>query len=87
MYRMIKAVGYDGTDKLNDISAQHSLIGTFYWGLTVGSPIGFVYNDDSGKMMRSSTIQEIVYCNNQIRIKTRNTEYWFEKVEGQDALF
>ena len=87
MYRMIKAVGHDGIDKLSDIAAEHSLIGTFYWGLTTGSPIGFVYSDDSGKIMRSSTIQEIVYCNNQIRIKTRNTEYWFEKVEGQDALF
>ena len=46
----------------------------------VDSVIGFVYNDNSGQMMRSSTIKSIERVDGQIRIKTRNSEYWFEKV-------
>ena len=43
MYRMIKAVSNDGTDKLNDIAAIHSLEGSFYWMPLVDSVIGFVF--------------------------------------------
>lgn len=82
MYRMIKAIKNDGTDRLNDIASHHSLEGDFYWMPVVGSVIGFVYNDNSEQMMRSSTIKEIERVDGQIRIKTRNSEYWFEKVEG-----
>lgn len=80
MYKMIKATSNDGTDKLDDIAAIHSLVGSFYWMPLVDSVIGFVYNDNSGQMMRSSTIKSIERVDNQIRIKTRNSEYWFEKV-------
>ena len=82
MYKMIKAISNDGTDKLNDIASIHSLEGDFYWMPLVDSVIGFVYNDNSGQMMRSSTIKSIERVDGQIRIKTRNSEYWFEKVEG-----
>jgi hypothetical protein len=81
MYTIIKACGKDNSDKLKTIAEKHSLDGDFYFIPTVGSVFLFEYNDDSGKIMRSSTIESIVTVNNQIRIITRNSEYWFEKVE------
>ena len=73
-------MGRYGTDKLNSIAAIHSLKGTFYATPEIGEHICFIYNDDSGKMMCSSTIYDVKYVGNQIRIETKNSEYWFEKV-------
>lgn len=81
MYRLIKYVGKeDGTDKLPDVAAIHSLEGVFYWPPMVGGSIGFKYNDDSGKLLHSSTINEITTVNGQIRITTRNSIFVFEEV-------
>lgn len=81
MYRIIKARGYDGTNKLDIIAATHSLEGEFYIEPRMGEHICFIYNDDSGKMLRSSTIYDVKHVDNQIWVETRNSEYWFEKVE------
>lgn len=81
MYKMIKAVTLDGMDKLEGIAAIHSLYGYFYTEPSIGRYICFVYKDDSNKMMCSTTIKNIEHIDNQIRIKTVNSEYWFEKTE------
>ena len=80
MYRIIKAESKDGTDKLDEIRAVHSLEGLFWGTPVVGYPFYYEYNDDSGKMRRSSLVQEIIHVNKQIRITTLNTVYWFEEV-------
>ncbi len=81
MYKMIKATTHEGKDKLPDIAAIHSLEGKLHWIPDTNYPFFFAYNDSSGKMMRSSVVQEINTVDNQIRFRTRNTEYWFEKME------
>ena len=81
MYRLIKYEGKDGTDKLKNIAAIHSLDGSFYWTVGVGSVIGFEYDDDSGKMLRSSIIEDIVTENNIIKITTMNSVFWFKEIE------
>lgn len=80
MYKMIKAIGHDDTNKLDTIAAIHSLYGYFYTEPAIGRYICFVYDDPSEKMMCSTTICDIQYIDNQLRIKTENSEYWFEKI-------
>lgn len=81
MYRMIKAVGNDGIDKLSDIKLRHSLEGDFYYQPMVNMPLLFIYYDNSGQMMRTSLVQGIVEVNGQLRITTENSAYWFEEVQ------
>lgn len=76
MYKIIKAMSKDGTDKLPDIESRHSLCGELY----VGDCVFFTYNDDSEQMMRTSTIEKIEILNTLVKVITMNTEYWFEKV-------
>ena len=82
MYRLIKYEGKDGTNKLEDVAAIHPMEGSFYWPLMVGNSIAFAYNDNSGKMLRSSFIEEIINTDGQIRITTKNSVFVFEEVEG-----
>ena len=79
MCRMIKYEGKNGENKLENIAATHSLEGYFYWPPVVGSAIGFAYNDTSGKLLRSSTIEKIIDEWDQIQIITRNSIFVFEK--------
>lgn len=81
MYKMIKAISNTGTDKLPEIAAMHSLEGDLDWIPYTNYPFFFVYNDDSGKMMRSSAVQETIIVDGQIRFRTLNSEYWFEHME------
>jgi hypothetical protein len=78
MYKIIKAQGKDGTDKLKDIEAKHSLYGELY----INTYAFFEYNDDSGQMMHTTSIENVVMLDNRIMITTENSEYWFEKMEG-----
>lgn len=82
MYRIIKAVGHDGTNKLETIAAIHSLEGMLVEKPYIGGNIWFQYDDNSGKVMCSSIIYDVQYIENQIRVETKNSEYWFEKMEG-----
>ena len=77
MYKIIKAQGKDGTDKLKDIEKIHSLIGE----LELGINVHFIYNDDSGKMMCTSIIGNVEHLGKRVIVTTRNSEYWFEEVE------
>lgn len=77
MYKIIKAQGKNGTDKLKDIEKNHSLIGD----LKLGKYAYFIYNDDSGKMMCTSTIENVEHLGSRVIVTTRNSEYWFEEVE------
>jgi hypothetical protein len=81
MYKIIKAVGKYGVDKISKIEATHSLEGTFYVSPFVGGCVYFVYNDNTRQMMISSSIEEVEYVNSTYKIKTRNSEYWFEEVK------
>lgn len=82
MYKMIKAVSNNGEDKLSEIASRHSLEGDLDWIPYTNYPFFFIYHDDSGKMMRSSAVQETIIVDGQIRFRTRNSEYWFENMEG-----
>ena len=81
MYKIIKATGHDGTDKLPQIAEVHSLEGKFLWIPQVDGSFGFLYNDNSGKIRSSSKINEIVWENSKVIIKTQNTEYLFERID------
>jgi hypothetical protein len=81
MYRLVKYEGKDGENKLDSVAEIHSLDGVFHWPLMVGGSIGFRYYDASGKLLHSSTIEEIIDENGQIRVTTRNSVFVFEKVE------
>lgn len=81
MYKMIKAVGHDGIDKLTNIKERHSLEGDFYYQPMINAPLLFIYNDKSGQMMRTSWVQGIVEVNGQLRITTENSMYWFEEIK------
>ena len=81
MYRLVKAISHDGTDKLEEIATKHSLEGDLYWIPYTNYPLFFTYNDESGKMMRSSAVQETIIVDNQIKFRTLNSEYWFENME------
>ena len=81
MFRLIKAEGKDGVDKLSNILAIHSVEGWFWTMPLAGRSLYFEYNDNSGKMMRTSLVQEVVQVNGQIRVTTMNSVYWFEEVK------
>ena len=83
MYRIIKAVSNDGEDKLDRIASIHSLEGEFYDDRLpeIGERFFFVYDDDSEKMMASSIVYNVINVGEQLRVETKNSEYWFEKVE------
>ena len=42
----------------------------------------FEWADNSGKMLRTSYVESVSEYDNIIKIATRNSIYWFEKVEG-----
>ena len=77
MYKIIKALGKDGTDKLPNIEKAHSLYGDLY----INKCAFFEYKDDSKQMMRTSTIEDVAMLDKYIIVTTRNSEYHFEKVE------
>jgi hypothetical protein len=77
MYKIIKAMSKDGTDKLPEMEKLHSLCGELY----INNCVFFIYDDDSGKMMRTSTVENVTMVDKYIMVTTRNTEYCFEKVE------
>ena len=81
MYRLVKYVGKDGTDKLARVAEMHSLEGSFYQTPYIGTSIYFIYNDLSGKMLASSTIEAMQTADNRLEIVTRNSIFVFEKVE------
>ena len=79
MFRIIKAIGKDGSDKLDRIKEIHNLEGDLdLYG--IGRPAYFIYNDNSGKMMATSAVKDIIIDNNIYKVTTRNSEYWFEEI-------
>lgn len=87
MLRIANITDLDGVIKeeaMNYIKTNHSLYGEFYSkDLFVGMPFRFVYNDDSGKIMQSSTIYhwEYVEQDKLYIIETRNSIYYIQEVE------
>lgn len=81
MYKLINAVCKDGSDKLNKILSEHCAEGWFWIMPIVGRCLYFEYNDNSGIMLRTSLVQEVVQVNGQIRVTTENSTYWFEEVK------
>mgnify|MGYP006903513949 CR=1 FL=1 len=87
MLRIAQITDLDGVVKeetMNYIETNHSLYGEFYSkNLFVGMPFCFVYNDDSGQIMQSSTIYYWDYVENDklYIIETRNSIYYIKEVE------
>ncbi|MEY8352511.1 hypothetical protein AALB39_04050 [Lachnospiraceae bacterium 54-53] len=47
-----------------------------------GNRFCFLWSGDSGRMMRTSLIDDFVEDGNVLHVTTMNTEYWLEKEEN-----
>ena len=81
MYKIIKAMGHDRSNKLDIIASVHSPYGNFGTKPEVGKHIYFVFTDGTKKILSSSVIRSIEAVDDQIKISTNDVEYWFFKIE------
>lgn len=81
MYRLVKYIGKDGTDKLKKLADIHSLDGELRWAPHLKVPFYFIYNDTSGKMLQSSDVEDINTMDRKIIFTTRNSIFEFEEVD------
>ena len=94
MYKIISVTDKDGNDKvefMDELKSKHGdLSGEFVYfdfmlsGIENGTKprCCFEWNDSSGKMLKTSTVESISEWDNKIKIVTRNSVYMFEKMEG-----
>ena len=98
MYKIISVTDKDGNIKqsfMDELKSNHdNLSGDFYYdieelkrraefGIIVSC--GFVWNDDTSKMLRTSQVEEVVDDGNIVTIVTRNSVYVFERMEENNA--
>lgn len=94
MYKIISVTDKDGNDKvefMDELKSKHGdLSGEFVYfnfmlsGIENGAKPSccFEWNDDSGKMLRTSSVESISEWDNKIKIVTRNSVYVFEEMGG-----
>lgn len=87
-YRLVKSTDLKGKPNgvLEYITMNHSCIGTIPYlnMLEAGSALEFVYDNDSGLCMRTSWLKEITRSDKEVKAVTKNSIYYFEKVERGD---
>ena len=90
MYKIISITDHSNNDKSASIRQSHpQLLGDFYYldmlksGVSNGIEphCGFMWADDSDKMMRTSRVQSMSEWDNKIKVVTENSVYIFERVE------
>ena len=85
MYKIVNVTDRDGNIKqafIDELKNVHpDLSGEIlYPELTkAGGHLCLLWNDDTGKMLRTSTIEEYVANGNTIKVVTRNSIYYLEK--------
>lgn len=93
MYKIVGLTDLDGVSKderLRYIEEKYSLYGNFFYDcfyrLQEGFSFGFVYNGDSGKMLKSSTIKDVDYVEKDklYIVTTRNSIYYIKEVDNED---
>lgn len=87
MYKIINITDILGNIKYNDIenikkNCSIDMIGTILYPETMkeGTRLCFLWNGDSGKMMRTSLIESIEEKGNILCITTINSKYYLEKL-------
>ena len=94
MHKITKVTDRQGVTKqefINDMKSKHGdeLLGDFIYYDYMKSNIEqrpsccFEWNDDSGKMMRTSYVESVTEYDDTIKIATKNSVYEFEKVEEE----
>ena len=93
MYKIVGLTDLDGVSKderLRYIEEKYSLYGSFFYDcfyrLQKGFSFGFVYDGDSDKMLKSSTIKDVDYVEKDklYIITTRNSIYYIKEVDNED---
>lgn len=82
MYKIIRAIGHDRSNKLDIITSIHSPYGNFGIKPEIGKHIYFIFTDGTKKILSSSIIHNIEIIKDQVKINTNDVEYVFQKVEG-----
>ena len=92
MYKIINITDkyvYTKQDFIDEMKMKHGeeLLGDFVHyeymknNLEYKPSCCFEWADNSGKMLRTSYVESVSEYDNIIKIATRNSIYWFEKVE------
>ena len=87
MYKIVQIIDKNFNPK--PLPAEHGdLIGKFVWDnytnkIEIGYPCFFLWNDNSGKMMRTSRVEEVLELEytHQILVTTQNSVYLFTEVD------
>lgn len=85
MYKIINVTDRKNNvkhDFINELKSVHpNLSGDILYPelIQTGGHFCFVWNDDSGKMLRTSTIEEYENNGNTVKVVTRNSVYYLEK--------
>lgn len=87
MYKIVSVKDRDGNDKVEfyaETKSKHpSMSGEILYPEMTCRPGGYLYlawNDDSGKMLRTSTIEKYQDNGDKIEVITRNSIYILERV-------
>lgn len=89
MYKITSIKDKSGIEKVdfyNEMQSVHPSMGgeILYPELTrVGSNFCLLWDDDSDRMLRTSTIEEYINNGDSIEVVTRNSVYTLEKVENK----
>lgn len=85
IYRIVNITDREGNvkqDFINELRLIHpELVGEILYPefTRVGGHFCFVWNDDSNKMLRTSTIEEYKNNGDTVKVVTRNSVYYLEK--------
>ena len=85
IYRIVNITDREGNVKQDFIDELHlihtELVGEILYPelIKVGGHFCFVWNDDSEKMLRTSTIEDYFSNEDTVKVVTRNSIYYLQK--------
>lgn len=87
MYRIIKILDKNGNSKddyFEEVKSRHpTMSGEILYPelIRVGGCFRFLWNDASGKVLTTSTIEEYENNNGKVKVVTRNSIYYLEEIK------
>lgn len=87
MYKIIGITDKDGNDKVDFFASMKSchpnMSGEILYPelVRVGGCFCLLWDDDSGKMLRTSTIEKYENDNGKVEVVTRNSIYYLEEIK------
>lgn len=87
MYKIVRITDKDGNDKTDffkEMKECHpNMSGEILYPelIRVGGCFCLLWNDDSGKMLRTSAIEKYENDNGNVKVVTRNSIYCLEEIE------